>query len=90
VKKIIRSVQGKIASFSANLRRESVDEVADTIIETLTLSKLDGRGLTATELSGVVLKINSSVVSFLAEKKIKTEETLEDINNALEELKNGL
>jgi hypothetical protein len=89
MKKIIRNVQDRIATFSANLRKESVDEVADTIIETLTLSKLDGRGLTATELSGVVLKINSSVVSFLAEKKIKTEETLEDINNALNELKNG-
>lgn len=90
MKKLIKNVQNKIATFSANLRRESIEEVANTIIETLTISKLDGRTLTATELSGVVLIINTSVISFLAEKKINTEEQLTNINQALEELKNGL
>lgn len=88
--KIIKSLQSKITKFSDNLRKELVEEVADTMIETLTISKLDGRGLSPTELSYVVLKIYSASQSFLAEKKIKTEEHLEDINNALEELKNGL
>ena len=90
MKQIIKKLQELVLNFSEAQRRERVEEIADTIIDTLTLSKTDGRGLTATELSSVVLKINSSVFSFLAEKKIKTEETLEDINNALEELKNGL
>ena len=90
MKQIIKKVKDLVLNFSETQRRERVEEIADTIINTLTLSKTDGRGLTATELSSVVLKINSSVLSFLAEKRVKTEETLTDINNALEELKNGL
>jgi glutamate formiminotransferase len=90
MKQIIKKVKDLVLNFSETQRKERVEEIADTIIDTLTLSKTDGRGLSATELSSVVLKINSSVFSFLAEKKIRTEETLEDINNALEEIKNGL
>lgn len=89
MKQIIKRVKDLVLNFSETQRRERVEEIADTIIDTLTLSKTDGRGLSATELSTVVLKINSSVLLFLAEKKAKTEETLTDINNALEELKNG-
>lgn len=90
MKAIFKKLQDLVLNFSETQRRERVEEIADTIIDTLTLSKTDGRGLSATELSTVVLKINSSVLLFLAEKKAKTEETLTDINNALEELKNGL
>ena len=90
MKQIIKRVKELVLNFSETQRRERVEEIADTIIDTLTLSKTDGRGLSATELSSVVLKINSSVLLFLAEKRAKTEETLEDINNALEQLKNGL
>ena len=90
MKTIFKKLQDLVLNFSETQRRERVEEIANTIIDTLTLSKTDGRGLSATELSSVVLKINSSVFSFLAEKKAKTEETLTDINNALEELKNGL
>ena len=88
MKQIIKRVKDLVLNFSETQRRERVEEIAETIIDTLTLSKTDGRGLSATELSTVVLKINSSVLLFLAEKKAKTEETLTDINNALEELKN--
>jgi len=90
MKIFIKKVKDLVLNFSETQRKERVEEIADTIIDTLTLSKTDGRGLSATELSSVVLKINSSVFSFLAEKKAKTEETLNDINNALDELKNEL
>ena len=90
MKAIIKKVKDLVLNFSETQRKERVEEIADTIIDTLTLSKTDGRGLSATELASIVLKINSSVLFFLAEKRAKTEETLNDINNALDELKNGL
>ena len=86
MKKIINSVFKKLKNFSAEQRKASVNEIAETIIDTLTLTKLNGTELTATELSFVSNKIQSSVLSFLREKKNKTEETLEDITNALKEL----
>lgn len=90
MRQIFKNLRDRVLGLSAELRKDAVEDIANDIVDTLTLSKLDGRGLSATELSSVVLKINSSVFSFLAEKKAKTEETLTDINNALEELKNRL
>lgn len=87
MKKLIQNIFNKIKNFSQERRRAHVQEIADTIVDTLLLEKLDGSLLLATELSVIVRHINSSVLSFLAEKKIETEAVLEDIETALNELK---
>ena len=87
MKKIIQEIFSKIKDFSEARRKACVDEIAQTIVVTLLLEKLDGSKLKAVELSSVVRYINTSVLSFLAEKKIETEAVLEDIETALNELR---
>lgn len=86
MKKVIQGIFNKIKNFSEARRKAQIDEIAQTIVDTLLLEKLDGSLLKATEISGVLKHINSSVLTFLAQKKIETEEVLEDINIALKEL----
>lgn len=80
MKNILKEIKNKI---SPN-REELVLDVATSVVDTLLLSKLGGQELSPLELRFVVEQINSSVFSFLAEKKIKTENYLEEINKALE------
>jgi hypothetical protein len=84
---IFTKFQDLFPAFSETQRRKKVQEIADSIIDTLLLSKTDGKSLSATELASVVLKINSSVFIFLDKKKNDAEQNLQDINKAIDELK---
>lgn len=86
MKQIFNTLFNKLKNFSAEQRKASVNEVAESIIDTLTKQQLNGSNLSATELSFVVNKIHSSVFSFLAEKELETEELLENIKEGLNQL----
>lgn len=87
MKKIIQKVL-EFKILQGKTREETVKEVAEKVVETLTKSNLDGVNLSATELATILNIVNPAIKSFLREKKIKTEEKLKDINTALENLEN--
>ena len=86
MRKIINNIFNKVKNISSEYRKDCVNEVAESIIDTLTKQQLNGSSLSATELSFVVNKVHSSVYSFLAEKQIETEELLENIKEGLNQL----
>ncbi len=86
MKKLISKIF-KIKILKSATREELVQEVAINTVDTLVSSYLNGEKLDEVELVFILNYLNESVLNLFLARKKETEEKLERIITALEELK---
>lgn len=86
MKKLISKIF-KIKILKSATREELVQEVAINTVDTLVSSYLNGEKLDEVELVFILNYLNESVFNLILARKKETEEKLERIITALEELK---
>jgi len=86
MKKLISKIF-KIKILKSATREELVQEVAINTVDTLVTSYLNGEKLDEVELVFILNYLNESVFNLFLARKKETEEKLERIITALEELK---
>lgn len=86
MKKLISKIF-KIKILKSATREELVQEVAINTVDTLVSSYLNGEKLDEVELVFILNYLNESVFNLFLARKKETEEKLERIITALEELK---
>ena len=86
MKKLISKIL-KIKILKSATREELVQEVAINTVDTLVSSYLNGEKLDEVELVFILNYLNESVLNLFLARKKETEEKLERIITALEELK---